>query len=114
MICQLPDSSGRFVAGEDTGQPATQPGWGVLTPDGEQVGKLTPTAAAKLADPYGCAFDAQGRLFTSELGDSGLGRENGQLLLWFPPFDTFPGPAATYPRTDATSRGESTWPRQAI
>jgi hypothetical protein len=104
MICRLPDSSGRFVAGEDTGQPATRPGWGVLTPEGAQVGKLAPSAAAKLADPYGCAFDAQGRLFTSELGDPGLGAGNGQLILWFPPFDHFPGPPGAYPDTDSTSK----------
>jgi len=99
MVCALPDGSGRFIAGEDTGQPEVPPGWGVLAPDGRQVGKLTPTASARLADPHGCAFDAEGRLFTTELGDPGFGHHNGQLILWFPPFDRFPGPPGAWPHT---------------
>ena len=30
MICRFPDGSGRFLAGEDTGQVAVRPGWGVF------------------------------------------------------------------------------------
>ena len=30
MLCLLPDGSGRFVMGEDTGQPSPPPGWGVI------------------------------------------------------------------------------------
>jgi hypothetical protein len=60
MICQLPDGSGRFIAGEDTGQPTTPPGWGVFTPGGVQVGKLTATFNGDLGNPCGCAFDASG------------------------------------------------------
>lgn len=103
MICFLPDGSGRFVLGEDSGQPDTPAGWGVFEADGTQVGKLTPTSAASVPEPYGCAFDAEGRLFTSELGDPGFGTANGQLILWFPPFDHFPGPAGDYPKTNAKS-----------
>jgi hypothetical protein len=103
MICALPDGSGRFVAGEDTGQPHPRAGWGVLSAAGEQVGKLTATAFAEVPDPYGCAFTRDGRLFTTELGDEGFTGSNGQLLLWFPPFDRFPGPPGAYPETDATS-----------
>ena len=29
-ICSIPDGSGRFVLGEDTGQPTTPAGWGVF------------------------------------------------------------------------------------
>jgi hypothetical protein len=105
QICALPDGSGRFVAGEDTGQPHPAAGWGVFAPDGAQVGKLTPTYTSAKPEPYGCAFDAAGRLVTSEVGDVGFWKSNGQLLLWFPPFDRFPGPAGAYPRTDAGSGG---------
>ena len=34
---------------------------------------------------------------------TGFGTPNGQLILWFPPFDRFPGPPGAYPHTDATS-----------
>jgi len=99
MICSLPD--GRFVAGEDTGQPRSPAGWGVFERDGRQVGKLVSTSAAKKPDPYGCALDGEGRLFTTELGDAGFLESNGQLILWFPPYDGFPSPP--HPRPDAMS-----------
>jgi sugar lactone lactonase YvrE len=103
MICPLPDGSGRFVAGEDTGQPSPPPGWGVFGADGTQVGKLTATYDVPQAEPFGCAFDRQGRLFTTEVGNQDFGPAKGQLILWFPPFDRFPGPPGAYPDTDATS-----------
>jgi len=101
QVCVLPDGSGCFIAGEDTGQPTPPAGWGVFDPDGTQVGKLTATYPAGFADPVGCGFDAQGRLFTTELGD--LGSANGQLIVWFPPFDVFPGPPGLYPATNDAS-----------
>ena len=103
MVCPLPDGTGRFVAGEDTGQPHPPAGWGVFEANGAQVGKLVATATAELPDPYGCAVDAEGRLFTTEIGDRRFGRGNGQLVLWFPPFDRFPGAPGAFPATDATS-----------
>jgi hypothetical protein len=103
MICPVPNGSGRFVASEDTGQPATPGGWALLGPDGRQLGKLTASASAALTEPYGCAFDAEGRLFTSEVGDPGFLPANGQLLLWFPPYTVFPGPPGAYPHTGAVS-----------
>ena len=69
---------------------------------GHQVGKLTPRSAAEVPEPFGCAFDDRGRLFTSDVGDPGFGSGNGALLLWFPPWDRFPGPPGAYPRTAAT------------
>lgn len=94
MVCALPDGSGRFVAGEDTGQPHPPAGWGVFEPDGRQVGRLVTSSAADKPDPYGCAFDGHGRLFTTEIGDAGFGSgADGQLVLWFPPWDRFPDPA---------------------
>ncbi len=86
MICFLPDGSGRFAMGEDTGQPGRTPGWGIFGPDGVQQGKLTPTYRMENGEPYGCAFDAAGRLFTTSVGNKGFGRSKGQLVLWFPPF----------------------------
>ena len=99
MICPLADGSGRFIASEDTGQPDTPGGWALLAPDGRQLGKLTATARSELTEPFGCAFDAQGQLFTSEVGDPGFLRANGQLIQWFAPFDHFPGPPGAYPET---------------
>ncbi|MGH0034038.1 MAG: hypothetical protein ACQGVK_03335 [Myxococcota bacterium] len=97
MVCGLPDGSGRFLAGEDTGQPAVPGGWGLFDRQGVQRGKLTATAfASEYPEPFGCAFDAEGRLFTTEMGDKGFGNANGQLLLWFPPDGGFGEGAASY------------------
>lgn len=92
MVCAFPDGSGRFVAGEDTGQPDRPAGWGVFSPRGRQIGKLVAQAGSSVPEPYGCAFDATGRLWTTEVGDPGFGSANGQLILWFPPY-TGSGPA---------------------
>jgi hypothetical protein len=103
QICLLPDGSNRFVAGEDTGQPSPPPGWGVFEPEGTQVGKLTATYFVVGAEPFGCAVDPEGRLFTSEVGNQASGEPNGQLIMWFPPYDRFPGPPGAYPDTDERS-----------
>ncbi|MFQ5667289.1 MAG: hypothetical protein ACE5I7_12775, partial [Candidatus Binatia bacterium] len=105
QICLVPDGSGRFVAGEDTGQPRPPAGWGVFDADGTQVGKLTATYLTGLPDatsqpePFGCAFDGRGRLFTTEVGNQASGPFNGQLIMWFPPYDRFPGPPGAFPDT---------------
>jgi hypothetical protein len=85
MICAVPGSPGWIVTGEDTGQPERPAGWGVHDARGRQLGKLVPPSEAAVPEPFGCAFDAAGRLFTSDIGDPAEG--NGMLLLWFPPFD---------------------------
>jgi sugar lactone lactonase YvrE len=88
MICRVADGqpgAGRLIMGEDTSQPGRTPGWGVFTPDGTQVGRLTPTFFSKLGEPFGCAFHPDGRLFTVDIGDPGLLPTNGQLLVWLPP-----------------------------
>jgi outer membrane protein assembly factor BamB len=99
MICAFPDGSGRFVIGEDTGQPDTTAGWGVFDRAGRQIGKLTASYTSAQPEPYGCAFAANGTLFTVEVGDQGFGAANGQLIQWFPPFDEYPGPLGAYPDT---------------
>jgi outer membrane protein assembly factor BamB len=103
MICPFPDGSGRFIAGEDTAQPAPPPGWGVFAASGKQIGKLTATYNVANAEPFGCAFDAGGLLFTTEVGTQDFSNPNGQLILWFPPYDQFPGPPGAYPNTNAAS-----------
>jgi hypothetical protein len=98
QICFVPDGSRRFIAGEDTGQPNPPQGWGVFQLHGTQVGglsatqigKLTPTYQSSLdnAENYGCGFLSDGRLLTTDVGDQASGPPNGQLIVWFPPFDT--------------------------
>lgn len=97
IICAIPDGSGRFVLGEDTGQPGIPAGWGVFSADGLQEGKLTATYQTAGAEPFGCAFDDQARLFTTDVGSQAIGSSTGQLILWFPPYDVFPGAPAPYP-----------------
>jgi polyvinyl alcohol dehydrogenase (cytochrome) len=102
MPCAFPDGSGRFVIGEDTGQPDVRPGWGIFDADANQVGKLAASYRAnpgddRVGEPFGCAFDSQGRLFTTSIGEAGLGADTGQLILWFPPYEVFPGGAGAYP-----------------
>jgi len=103
MVCPFPDGSGRFVAGEDTNQPSPPPGWGVFSPEGRQIGKLTATYNVSGAEPFGCAFAPDGTLFTTSVGTQGFGAPNGQLIQWFPPFDRFPGPPGAYPNTSEPS-----------
>ena len=103
QICERPDVPNGFIVGEDTGQPHPRPGWGVFDPDGTQVGKLAATYNVAGAEPHGCAINADGMLFTSDVGFQGFGTANGQLIQWFPPYTGFPGPPGAYPDTDAIS-----------
>ncbi len=106
-ICSLPDGSGRFVLGEDTGQPNPPAGWGIFEADGTQVGKLTATyQPGANPEPHGCAIDPNtGALYTSDVGVQGFGAASGQLIKWFGPYDRFPGPPGAYPDTNASSSG---------
>jgi outer membrane protein assembly factor BamB len=103
MMCRFADGSGRFLAGEDTGQPTPPAGFGIFSAEGTQVGKLSPSYTSSFGEPYGCAFDAQGRLFTTDVGDEGFGGGNGQLVVWFRPYEGYPGPPGAYPNTNALS-----------
>ena len=93
QICFFPDGSGRFIAGEDTGQPTPPAGWGIFQLSGtgvgdleaEEIGKLTPTYQAG-ADPenYGCGVLSDGRMLTTDLGGQAPGDPgNGQFIVWF-------------------------------
>jgi len=87
-----------FIAGEDTGQPNPPQGWGIFALKGKKigsfrarkVGKLTPTyqGSSDNAENYGCGFLKDGRVLTTDVGNQATGNGDGQLIVWFPPFDT--------------------------
>jgi hypothetical protein len=97
QLCFARDGSGVFVVGEDTGQPDPPPGWGVFLLGGARVGELSARRIARLVptyqptdrdpDNFGCAFLSDGRVVTSVIGTLHGGPEDGQLILWFPPFE---------------------------
>jgi hypothetical protein len=107
-----------FVGGEDSGQASRTPffdalgltdpvgeanGWGIFRLDGDRVGELEAVQIAKLVPTYephlvsqyehfGCGILSDGRIVTADIGDQYPGMPaNGQLHLWFPPFDSFGG-----------------------
>jgi hypothetical protein len=102
-ICFDPDLSGDLMCGEDTGQTAVHPGWGRFSSAAMQIGKNSPTYYEPQGEPYGCEFAANGTLFTSSVGAPDSGSGNGQLILWFPPFDEFPGAPTPYPNTELST-----------
>jgi len=93
QICFFPDGSGRFIAGEDTGQPNPPAGWGIFQLSGtgigdleaEQIGKLTPTyQEGAQPENYGCGVLSDGRMVTTDLGGQAPGDPgNGQFIVWF-------------------------------
>ena len=97
QICFTGNNPAHFIAGEDTGQPDLPAGYGFFRLEGnrvgelsaQRVGKLTPTyqSGSSQPEPYGCGFLSDGRLVTSDVGSQSSGPPNGQLILWFPPFD---------------------------
>jgi hypothetical protein len=87
-----------FIAGEDTGQNVgIRQGWGWFLLEGDSVGNFQATQLGKLAPTYqtaddnaenfGCGFLSDGRLLLSDVGNQAAGPLNGQLIVWFPPFD---------------------------
>ena len=98
QICFFPDGSRRFIAGEDTDQPDPPPGWGIFELNGDrsatfkatQVGKLVPTyqAASSNAENYGCGFLATVGSSPPTSATRPTGDGDGQLIVWFPPFDS--------------------------
>jgi outer membrane protein assembly factor BamB len=98
MICPFPDASGRFVMGEDTRQVNPPGGFGIFERSATQIGKLTPTYNSDFGEPFGCAFapdpDPEDGdpppLFTTDVGTETIGGADGQLILWFPPYDEYP------------------------
>jgi hypothetical protein len=102
-ICFAPDGSGDLMCGEDTGQTAIPAGWGKFDSTGTQIGKNAATYHVPQGEPHGCEFASNGTLFTSSVGEQQSGGGNGQLILWFPPFDEFPGTPGTYPNADISA-----------
>ena len=93
QICFDPTGTGQFVLGDDGGQPNPPPGWSVMRLTGNRVGALSATRVARLIptyqaepDNYGCGYLSDGRLLTTDIGNSQFGSGNGQLIVWFPPF----------------------------
>jgi hypothetical protein len=96
QMCFFPDGH-TFIAGEDTGQPDPIQGWGIFKLEGTKVGKLHATEIGKLqptyqgaadnAENYGCGILSDGRVVTSDVGNQAEGDGDGQLIIWFPPFD---------------------------
>ena len=90
-----PTTPGRFIAGEDTGQPNPPAGWGIFEVSGatlddlsvEQVGKLTPTYQTENPENIGCGFLSDGRFVTSAPGNQVNGPPDGELIMWFPPIE---------------------------
>lgn len=97
QICFFDDNT-RMITGEDTNQPDPPAGWGIWDVAGDQVGditaarvgRLTPTYQPNAEDQpenYGCGVLSDGRILTTDIGDQAAG-SNGQLIIWFGPFDT--------------------------
>jgi hypothetical protein len=111
QICVSPDGR-HVVTGEDTvvatgggdGASSHDPriaGWGWFAIDGDHLGAITIEQQGKLApeagtgpgytgdpDNFGCGFLDPGRLVTTAIGNTLPGEPaNGQLFLWFGPFD---------------------------
>jgi hypothetical protein len=99
QICFFPDGSNRFIAGEDKGQKSgDRQGWGIFRLTGTSVGsfginetaKLVPTyqSSSDNAENYGCGVLSDGRVLTTDVGDQANGAPDGQLIIWYPPFDS--------------------------
>jgi hypothetical protein len=97
QICFFPDDPHRFIAGEDTGQPERTPGWGIFEVEGDTVGDLSADEVARLVptyqpgdnpENYGCGVLSDGRVVTTDIGNEVDGTPSGQLIVWFPPFDS--------------------------
>ena len=106
QLCVFPDDPHRLIAGEDTGQPERTPGWGIFEIEGDRVGELSASEVGRLVptyqgDPenYGCGVLSDGRVVTTDVGNQAAGPPNGQLIVWFPPFE---GEQVAYCKVDVT------------
>lgn len=99
QICSYRTKDGalRIITGEDTNQPDPPAGWGIFDVTGapgslgvKRVGRLVPTYQESPDGPdnYGCGVLADGRIVTTDIGNDAAGEANGQLTIWFPPFES--------------------------
>ncbi len=105
----------RFISGEDTGQPNPPPGWGVFRLRGNKLGKIAASRIGRLVptyqptdtepDNYGCAVLPDGRVVTTVIGNNASGPEDGELLMWYPPFRTGHIPFCVLDTTIGTAMG---------
>jgi hypothetical protein len=99
QICFFRDGDELFlIAGEDTNQAQGDlQGWGIFRLEGDRVEKFSATQVAKLVPTYqpssdnpenfGCGHLSDGRIVTTDVGDQASGVGDGQLIIWFPPFE---------------------------
>jgi len=99
QICTFKKGGKRYlISGEDTHQPDPPAGWGIFEITGDAVGdfalkervaRLVPTYQVTDDGPdnYGCGVLSDGRIVTTDIGNQAGGAANGQLIIWFPPFD---------------------------
>lgn len=89
QVCLMPDGNGNFMMGEDTNQgEGARQGWGIFSPEGKLTGKILEPETDNEADqvePFGCAFDDEGRLFVTDVGSGSFDAEDGKLIVYFPP-----------------------------
>lgn len=100
QICTFRHGGKQYlVSGEDTFQPEPPAGWGIFEMTGDTVGelalsrrvaRLVPTYQATVDDPdnYGCGVLSDGRIVTTDIGNQAGGPANGQLMMWYPPYDS--------------------------
>lgn len=94
QVCPVPTGDGRFLMGEDTNQSdGARQGWGIFSKDGTLKQKILEPETdgeAKQIEPYGCFFDEDERLFTTDVGDENFDSKNGKFIVYFPPdYDTY-------------------------
>ena len=103
QICFDSNGSRRFVVAETRTPPAGSPakpsaGWGLYQLSGNGIGSFevrrltgwdSPSAPSTDAPTtYGCAFLSTGQLLTTDVGNRDAGDATGQLVEYFPPFDS--------------------------
>jgi hypothetical protein len=106
-ICFDPSGSRRFIMADDNLNPNPPNHFALFQLKGDKIGELSVTKLLHLTPTYqkevsgyGCGFLADGRALTTDTGNTDTGPGNGQLVLWFPPFD--PGGNSHYCKLDIT------------
>jgi len=99
QVCTFAKDGKRYmITGEDTHQPDPPADWGIFEVAGTRVGDFGIKRVARLVptyqptpdspDNYGCGVLSDGRIVTSDIGNEASDAANGQLTMWFPPYDS--------------------------